>query len=464
MNELSLVHVQFDRAWKEWISGNDSNAASIWYDIMRCMSESDNDKIKIDVINFLAAYERIWEEKIESEIDIARNRSNAEIIGYTKGVADSLIELALRSKSPEVAIKQFHEARKLYEKVSDKQGLIKLIYQYGMFLVNRGIEKFGHIFNQFQTALQFAIEMNDKYHKAKIHHGIGEAFLRLENLKEANHHFEISYQIFNYLKNERKVIEVLVSKADVESQKDLIISPGKLIKLYTEFNNRISTIKNRLPISALFSHLSRFCELFLEIDDYKQANLLINEMEGILTQANINSTLYFQGKMSLALIKGNVKLKRLNLSEAEELYQYIIRRRGEAKITDLYGALISLAIISLYKFRIFFDDVYLLDAQDLIQDAIQLSEETDHVRGLLRAKVVDLMLKISIGDIDDIEEMEEVIRTARTKGLLTEAKRASEEIKRFKKRFTSPDLYEEDSVKKVLQYALEARKIVQKNQ
>ncbi len=409
-------------------------------------------------------YERIWEEKIHSEIDLSQNKKNAEIIGYSKGVADSIVEQALRANSPEIAIKQFQEARKIYEQLSDKQGLIKIIFLYAMYLVQRGIEKFGHIFNQFQSALQYAIEINDKYYKAKIHHGIGEAFLRLENLKESRHHFDISSQIFTYLENERKIIEVLVSIADVESQEDSIISPETLIKLYTEFTDRISTIKDRIPISDLFRHLFRFCELFLEIDDYKQVNNLIKEMEGILTQANINSRLYFQGKMSLALIKGNVKLKLLNLSDAEELYQYIIRRRAEAKITDLYGALISLAIISLYKYRIFFDDIYLSNAQALIQEAIQLSETTDHVRGLLRAKVVDLMLKISIGDIDDIEEMETVITTAKTKGLLTEAKRASEEIKRFKKRITAQELNEEDTVKKVLQYALEARKIVHKNQ
>ena len=160
-------------------------------------------------------------------------------------------------------------------------------------------------------------------------------------------------QIFNYLKNERKSLDILVSKADVEYQNQFIDASKTLKAFYKEFNKQILNIQEKIPLTDLFSHISRFCVLFLDLDDYFQANSLLTELESILRQASVNSSLYFQGKMSLAFLKGNVQLKLLNLSKAEEMYNYIVRRRSEAKITDLYGALISLAIISLYKYRIF---------------------------------------------------------------------------------------------------------------
>jgi hypothetical protein len=460
----SLIQAEFDRAWKEWIHGHDTVAAEIWYAILKKYPDSENDQISVDALNYLAMYERIWEGRMETEIDVIKNKKNAEIINYSKGKADSLIEIALRSKSQEETLKNFHDAQKIYEQLNDKEGLIKLNYQYGMFLVNRGIGKFGQIFNKFQVALQFAIETNRNYYKALIHHGIGEAFLRLENVEEASHHFDISSQIFQYLNNERKFIEVLVSKADVESQNQQTPSTEKLLFLYEQFSNRLEGVKSKIPKSALFGHLSRFCELFLDFENYKQINTLVTELDTILKQANINSRLYFQGKMSLALIKGNIQLKKLNFTNAEDLYNYILRRRGEAKITDLYGALISLAIISLYKYRIFFDTIHLSGAQSLIQEAIKISETTDHVRGFLRASVVNIMLKISVGDLDDIDEMEKIIHSAQEKGLVTEARRVQKEINRLKRMIRTQNLTEDRSVEKILQYALEAKRLVWKNQ
>ena len=464
MKTNPLIQAEFRRAWNEWIHGHDTKAAEIWYEILRKYPESGNDQITIDVVNFLAMYERIWEGRMETEIDIIRNKQNAIIINYSKGEADSLVEIALRSKSQDDTLNEFQSAQEIYERLDDKEGLIKVNYQYGMYLVNRGIGKFGQIFNKFQVALQYAIETNRNYYKALIHHGIGEAFLRLENVEEANHHFNIASQIFLYLKNERKFIELLVSKADVESQNQQTASPEKLIAVYEEFNSRIEKIKGKIPKSALFGHLSRFGDLFLDFEDYKQMNALVTELDTILRHTNISSRLYFQGKMSLALIKGNIQLKMLNFTNAEDLYNYILRRRGEAKTTDLYGALISLAIISLYKYRIFFDTVHLAQAQSLIQDAIKISETTDHVRGFLRASVVKVMLKISVGDLDDIDEMEQIIKSAQEKGLVTEARRAEKEMNRLKRMVRTQNLTEDRSVEKILKYALEAKRLVWKNQ
>jgi hypothetical protein len=234
--------------------------------------------------------------------------------------------------------------------------------------------------------------------------------------------------------------------------------------MYHEFKERISKRKEKIPLSDLFNHLSRFCELFIDSENFKQANLLVIDLEKILRQTSVNSSLYFQGKMSLALIKGNIQLKLLNLTNAGDLYQYIIRRNSEAKIKDLYGALISLAIISLYKYRIFFDTAHLTEAQELIREAIHLSETTDHLRGYLRASMVEVSLRMSVGDIDDLDEMEEIIETARKKGLLTEARRAQKEISRFKRIITTRKVVPEDrSVEKVLRYALEAKKLVWNN-
>ncbi|MCK4849169.1 MAG: hypothetical protein KAT16_09100, partial [Candidatus Heimdallarchaeota archaeon] len=418
----------------------------------------------VDALNYLAMYERIWEGRIEADIDIEENIKRAESINYLKGKADSLIELALRAKTSKDALDKFQSAREIYNGLHNKHGMIKLNYLYGMYLIKRGIEKFGHIFNQFQVALQFAIETNNKYYKAQIHHGIGEAFLRLGNLEEADHHFEISLQIFQYLKNERKILEVLVSKADSEAQKDSIDSFDKLESVYLEFKERISKRKEKIPLSDLFNHLSRFCDLFIDSENYKQANFLVVDLEKILNQTSVNSSLYFQGKMSLALIKGNIQLKLLNLTNSGDLYQYIIRRKSEAKIKDLYEALISLAIISLFKYRIFFDAIHLTEAQELIREAIHLSEATDHLRGYLRASMVEVSLRMSVGDIEDLDEMEEIIETARKKGLLTEARRAQKEIMRFKRIIKTRKIVPEDkSVEKVLRYALEAKKLVWNN-
>ena len=234
--------------------------------------------------------------------------------------------------------------------------------------------------------------------------------------------------------------------------------------MYHEFKGRIGKRKEKIPLSDLFNHLSRFCDLFIDSENYKKANLLVVDLEKILRQTNVNSSLYLQGKMSLALIKGNIQLKLLNLSNAGDLYQYIIRRKSEADIKDLYGALISLAIISLYKYRIFFDTIHLTEAQELIREAIHLSETTDHLRGYLRASMVEVSLRMSVGDMEDLDEMEEIIETARKKGLLTEARRAQKEISRFKSIITTRKNEPGDrSVENVLRYALEAKKLVWNN-
>ena len=464
MSKTPSIQALFDEAWDEWIHGHDTKSAEIWYSLLKRCEEEHVLSSSVDALNYLAMYERIWEGRIEADIDIEGNIKKAESIHHLKGKADSLIEFALRAKTSKDALNRFQSAREIYNSLQTKHGIIKLNYLYGMYLINRGIEKFGHIFNQFQIALQYAIETNNNYYKAQIHHGIGEAFIRLGNFEEASHHFEISLQIFQYLKNERKILEVLVSKADIETQKDSIDSSDKLESMYHEFKERISKRKEKIPLSDLFNHLSRFCELFINSENYKQANLLVIDLEKILRRTNVSSSLYFQGKMSLALIKGNIQLKLLNLTNAGDLYQYIIRRKSEAKIKDLYGALISLAIISLYKYRIFFDTAHLTEAQELIREAIHLSETTDHLRGYLRASMVEVSLRMSVGDVEGLDEMEEIIETARKKGLLTEARRAQKEISRFKRIITTSKVVPEDrSVEKVLRYALEAKKLVWNN-
>jgi tetratricopeptide (TPR) repeat protein len=464
MSKTPTIQELFDEAWDEWRHGHDTKSAEIWYTILKRYKDEQTTPSAVDALNYLAMYERIWEGRIESDIDIEANIQQAESINYLRGKADSLIELALRAKTSKDALNKFQSARSIYNNLHSKHGIIKLNYFYGMYLIKRGIEKFGHIFNEFQIALQYAIETNKKYYKAQIHHGIGEAFLRLGNLEEAGHHFEISLQIFQYLKNERKTLEVLVSKADIEAQKDSIDSSDQLESLYHEFNERIGERKENIPLSDHFNHLSRFCDLFIDSENYKKANLLVVDLEKILRQTNVNSSLYFQGKMSLALIKGNIQLKLLNLSNAGDLYQYIIRRKSEADIKDLYGALISLAIISLYKYRMFFDTIHLTEAQELIREAIHLSETTDHTRGYLRASMVEVSLRMSVGDMEDLDEMEEIIEKARKKGLLTEARRAQKEITRFKRIITTrKDEPGDRSVENVLRYALEAKKLVWNN-
>ncbi|MHA1970188.1 MAG: hypothetical protein ACW964_20640 [Candidatus Hodarchaeales archaeon] len=206
-----------------------------------------------------------------------------------------------------------------------------------------------------------------------------------------------------------------------------------LEKKYQYFNNLISEVKYKIPLTDLFNHLSRFSDMFLELDAYKLVTSLVNELEKILRQANINSSLYFEGKMALASIKGNMELKKLNLNKAEEMYKYITKRRDLTRISDLYGALISLAIISIYKYRIFFDIEYISTAQDLIEDAIKISRDTDHIRGYVRASMVNAMLTITTGGRnDDLSEMENVLSDTQKKGLHIEARYAQKELLRFR--------------------------------
>ena len=80
----SLIQAQFEMAWNEWIHGRDSEAANIWYKITKTEPESENDTSRIDAINYLAMYERIWEGGIESAVDVVLNKKNAEIIDYKK--------------------------------------------------------------------------------------------------------------------------------------------------------------------------------------------------------------------------------------------------------------------------------------------------------------------------------------------------------------------------------------------
>ena len=78
--------------------------------------------------------------------------------------------------------------------------------------------------------------------------------------------------------------------------------------------------------------------------------------------------------------------------------------------------------------------------------------------------MVEVSLRMSVGDIEDLDEMEEIIEAARKKGLTTEARTAQKEVARFKRIITSRKVIPEDrSVEKVLRYALEAKKLVWKN-
>ncbi len=466
---MKTVNAQFKEAWNEWNHGNIIEAATIWYKIKQQLQNSKEELLKIDVNNYLAMYQRVWEGKDELIINVEANLQQALKLNYNKGIVDAKIELAFRTTSTEEAQKNFQEAKRIAHLISEekkrKLELIRVIYLTGRYLVKSGIEKFGYIFEQFQKALQYAIEENNKYFIAEIHHGIGEAFLRLGNLKEAQHHFEISLQIYQYLNNDRKILGLLVSIADVETQIEEHEPLHILEKKYTQFNNLISDVKQKIPLTDIFNHLSRFSDTFLELDAYKQVSSLVNELEIILRQANINSSLYFEGKMALASIKGNVELKKINLTNAEELYNYIIRRREQARISDLYNALISLAIISIYKYRIFFDIEHITKAQELIKDAIRISKDTDHIRGYVRASMVDAMLKITTGsENEDLFEMERVIDIAQEKGLHIEARHAQQELSRFRRvniRMRSTHL-DDRSVAEVLKYALEAKKIVRK--
>ncbi len=471
MISSDTVSAHLEKAWTEWSHGNITEAAKIWYNVKELLKNSKNERLEIDVNNYLAMYQRVWEGKDESIIDVEVNLKQAQRLNYLKGIVDSKIELAFRATSAEQAQNNFREARtiarKMFEEEKTKSELIRVTYLYGIYLVKRGIEKFGYLFEQFQTALQYAIEENNKYFIAEIHHGIGEAFLRLGNLNEAKHHFEISLQIYKYLNNDRKILALLVSIADAEIQTEEYNSHDILEKNYQEFNNLISEVRNKIPLTDLFNHLSRFSDIFLELDAFKRVSSLVNELEKILREVNINSKLYFEGKMALASIKGNMELNKLNLTRAEDLYLYITKRREQARIADLYNALISLAIISIYKYRIFFDIERLTRAQELIKDAIKISKDTDHIRGYVRASMVDAMLKITVGGKNaDLSEMERVINIAQEKGLQIEARHAQKELFRFKRGNIGINHapLDDRSVAEVLQYALEAKKIVRKIQ
>ncbi len=465
----SLSHTQFEdlfqKAWENWIHGYEKEAAEIWKQILKSAINENDRLVEIDAINYLAMYQRVWEEKIEQVIDLEKYLNIANDLKYTKGIANIKIELALRSKTFERTQGLFIEARRLYESIEDKNGIMRALFLYSTYLIERGVEKFGFIFKQLQTALELAISENNKYFIAQIQSAIGEAFLRLGNLNEARHHFEISLQNFSHLGHERRSISLLVSIADVEIQSNLENALDELKNSYTTFTKKLENIQDKIPVFDLFYHLSRFSDLFLELEDFKQVQNLINNLEKILRQINIESSLYFQGKMALAHIKGNLELAKLNLSNASEMYNYILRRRDHARISDLYGALISLAVISLYKYRIIFDGTYIKKAQDLVQEAIKISEATDHIKGYVRAHMVFSLLKLSIAGVNaDLSEMEDVITLAQEKGLHSEAKKAYQELSRFKGIYQNqnPVFPEAVSVAEVLQYALEAKKSVKK--
>ncbi|NHJ02202.1 MAG: hypothetical protein EAX86_08690 [Candidatus Heimdallarchaeota archaeon] len=460
--------MEFNQAWNEWVHGNETKAAEIWSGLLekiRGISGLSNEELEIDILNMLAMYQRIWEGKVEDFFDVQQLLIRSKNLGYEKGEAYCLIELALRTNSSEEAIKYFHESQSIFLHINDKIGLIRSIYVYSKYLIRKGTEKFGYIFKKLQTALQYAIEENNKYFIAQIHHGIGEAFLRLGNLEEAKHHLDISLQIFRHLNNERKIVALIVSLIDVEIQTREQNPIDTLREHYEYFNSLIKEVREKIPITDLFNHISRYSDLFLELGEYKQVDQLLSRLNELLRQANINSSLYFEGKMALALIKGNVELSKLNLENAEELYTYIIKRRDQARVSDLYGALISLAVISIYKYRIYFNTEHLSIAQNLIQDAIHIAEETDHIRGYVRASMVDAMLKITIGNQDDdLSEMERVLDVAQQKGLHIEARKAHQELSRFKRIASFKQTKLEDrSVAEVLQYALEAKKMVRKS-
>lgn len=457
--------VLFQKAWENWIHGYESEAAEIWKQILISTSNENDKLIEIDVINYLAMYQRVWEEKIEQVIDLKKYLDIANDLKYTRGIANISIELALRSKTFERTQELFIEARRLYEEINDRNGIMKALFLYSTYLIERGVEKFDYIFKQLQTALELAIGENNKFFIAQIHYAIGEAFLRLGNLHEAHHHFEISLQNFTHLGHERRSISLLVSIADVKIQSNLENAIDELKNSYTAFTKKLENIREKIPVFDLFYHLSRFSDLFLELEDFKQVQNLINDLEKILRQVNIESSLYFQGKMALAHIKGNLELTKLNLSNASEMYNYILRRRDHARISDLYGALISLAVISLYKYRIIFDGTFIKNAQDLVQEAIKISEATDHIKGYVRAHMVFSLLKLSIAGVNaDLSEMEDVIILAQEKGLHSEAKKAYQELSRFKGIYQSQTQFfpEAHSVAEVLQYALEAKKSVKK--
>lgn len=459
------INSQYEQGWEEWIHGNETKAAEIWYDLLENTRKIQNEKLEIDILNKLAMYQRIWEGKVQNPINLQQLFERTRKLGYKKGEAYSLIELALRTNSTDEALHYFREAQSLFSNSNDKLGLIRSLYVYANYLIRRGIETFGHIFKILQEALQYAIEENNKYFIAQIHHGIGEAFLRLGNLMEAKHHLEISLQIFRHLNNERKIVSLLVSIVDVEIQTREQDPVDTLKEHFNYFNSHTKNVREKIPITDLFNHISRYADLFLELGEYKQVDGLLTRLNDLLRQTNINSSLYFEGKMALALIKGNVELSKLNLENAEDLYNYIIKRRDQARLFDLYSALISLAVISIYKYRIYFNVEHLSRAQNLIQDAIQISEETDNIRGYVRASMVDAMLKITIGDEnDDLSEMEKVLDVAQQKGLHIEARRAHQELLRFKRVVSFKQTRIEDrSVAEVLQYALEAKKMVRKN-
>ncbi|MFW9856425.1 MAG: tetratricopeptide repeat protein [Candidatus Thorarchaeota archaeon] len=476
-----LLTEQLDMAWNEWIHGNEIRAAEIWY-FVRGQAEDSQDRFsEIDALTNLAMFQRVWEGKNFSnkQIDLNRNLDNARALHYHKGIVNALLELAQSTNLPEIAQASFKEAREIAETQlteGEKKKILKnVIFRHGRRAIQRGESRFDSIFKEFQKALEYAIEENDKYYIAQIHHGIGECFLRLGNLKEARRNYEIALQIFEYLGNERKILEVLVSITDVESQLVSLSDEGEkpidvLAKYYGDFETLLKANENKIPLSDRFEHLSRFCDLFLELGDLDQVTILISELERILRQANIESSQSFDfkslpwGRMAIAGDKGNLELTKLNLARAEELYNYILRRKNRARISDLYGALISLAIISIYRYRIYFDITFLSTAQDLIEEAIQITKDTDHLRGYVRASMVSAMLKITLEGETDFSEIEQVLETAQKEGLHIEARRAQEEINRFNRvaRLRHDNRTKDRSVAEVLYYALEAKKIVRK--
>ncbi|WP_455462878.1 hypothetical protein [Candidatus Hodarchaeum mangrovi] len=63
-----MSHIQFEdlfqKAWENWIHGYEKEAAEIWKQILKSAINENDRLVEIDAINYLAMYQRVWEEKI----------------------------------------------------------------------------------------------------------------------------------------------------------------------------------------------------------------------------------------------------------------------------------------------------------------------------------------------------------------------------------------------------------------
>lgn len=256
----------------------------------------------------------------------------------------NLIGLAnLFTNQEKKAFYYFNKSLKINEKLNLKSEICKNLQNIASQYYDISDNKNAILY--FKKSLELAIRIDYKESMAVNYFSLGKLFIDMENIDDAILNLAKAKKYSLEIKNNRIYNNVLITEAEIYTQKALIVSKSEKVKLLDQAeNNLLLSIENAKKTNGLIN-LSRSYKLLSNVyslkNEYKVANqysvLYAAIKDSIYNPENKETIKNLEDKREIEIRDKELKINKLSLEAKEKQKFYFI---GALLLFGIIGSLL----------------------------------------------------------------------------------------------------------------------------